>query len=1150
MNLKSALSVSSDFSLGNSMLQVDQIVAKAVEHGYENVAIVDDMSIHALADFTAKAKKAGIKPIIGCRLRVYDNAKYKLPPKSTGIAPIPNPFFMLKVYVKSEKGIKGLFKLLSEANAAENFYYHSRTDLESVLALEDVVVTTGDTYGVFSHPNHENIVSRLFDRFGDDLYIELSPINSPLYDRTNNLAIVNAARLEAQTLVTYPFNYAEAGDADTLDVLSAIATNTQLDIDYRPKQAIKDFWFAPPNAMVDRVRNSVARQTKYHGVKDASCWASGLKNIAVVADKCDYTFAKQEVSLPKLFTNEFAELGRKCLIGWKNRFSSPILGHQPTPVELSTIYKDRLSYELTILKKMGFESYFLLVEDLVTWSKNNGVIVGPGRGSIGGSLIAYLLGITDVDPIRFGLIFERFINPDRMDLPDADLDFASSKRHLVIEYLIKKFGQDRVAGISNYSTLASASALRDTGRIHGLSGFELSATKLVPKEHGASANLTTAAACVPEIEHFKNMNPEIWKHAIKLEGVMKSFGQHAAGVIIAGEPITNRAVVETRAGSAVVNWDKRIVEDWGLVKMDLLGLSTLDVLDIAKDYILERHGVVIDYLKTPFEDKRVMDALGRGETTGVFQLESSGMRRLLQNIAKGGDLTFEDISAVTALYRPGPMDSGLLDDYVAVRQGLRPVEYDHPHMEDALKDTLGVIVYQEQVMKVAVDFAGFTNAEADGLRKAMGKKDRDKMMEMEDKWVKGAAAKSGVTEAFAAMIFDKIEKFAGYGFNKSHSVEYSVISVWCAYIRVYYPAEYFAASLSIVGEDKLMGLVKDARECGIEVLPPDINLSADKYTIPDDKHILAPFSSVKGVSETTAKAIVKLRRNNREWTIVRHKKLRIGGTEEVWGPDPHSAVKGKFDSFHEFEKAALVQGSKVNGTVVQNLRLVGAFASVDPSELGARHPDRRKDQVELMPGLIIDSVKADRQTDVSDPFIREKIIMMVQDVKSCEGCDLAGQPHPTVRCGKTVKYMVISDCPSWEEEKKDKLLEGSSSNFIKAAIKAAGLKVGEGYFTTLVKAKKSDKFLTGAQINGCSEFLNRELEIIKPPIIVLLGSAAVKRFLPGVKSSPTELIGKTFYDPKLEATLVVGLNAQQILFDPTKAEGLNIAFEKVAEILS
>jgi uracil-DNA glycosylase family 4 len=1153
-NIKHALSVISDFSVGESMLQVGTAVELAKSRDYESIALVDTMSIHGMVDFANKAKKVGIRSIIGCRVRVYENPNYRKPPKASGEKEIENPFFCLKVYVQDERGIKSLMKLLSKGYSAENFYYHARVGLSDVLELEGVAVSTGDFQNLFHSRKSAEVYERLRDKFGrDNVYVELVPIDTPLFDTLNARAI-NLIRLHsARSVVTYPAMYGDCDDAPTLEVLKAITTNTQMSVSYRPKQHVKDFALNGPGEILKRVKGGIARSVKWYGfapTEATKIWLDAVDGIEALSESCHYKFEKKEVCLPKMAESEFSALGRKCVEGWRQRFAGKVLGYMPSAEVLKAKYKPRLEYELGVLNKMGFSGYFLLVEDLVMWAKRNGVIVGPGRGSVGGSLVAYLLGITDVDPIRFNLLFERFINPERMDLPDADLDFMSSKRHLVIEYLTEKYGKDRVAGISNYSTLASASALRDTGRMFGMSGIDLTATKLVPKEHGQSFTLTEAAKTVPEIDKFRLDEPEVWTHALKLEGAMRSFGTHAAGVIVAGEPLIERAVVETRGEMPVVNWDKRVVEDWGLIKMDLLGLSTLDVLEIARTYIKDRHGVSVDYLKLSLDDEKVMDAFGRGDTTGVFQFESPGMKKLLRSLAEGGRLTFDDITAATALYRPGPMDSGLMDDFVQIKRGYRSPSYEHQNMETALKDTYSVIVYQEQVMQVAVDLAGFTRAEADFLRKAMGKKDKDKMAEMRQKWVDGCEKMVYMSESRAGALFDKIEAFAGYGFNKSHAVEYSIISFWTMWVRCNYPAEYFAACMSIVKDDKLPGLVKDARECEIEILPPDVNLSCDKFTIPDDKHILAPLSAVRGISENTALRIKELRERNRSWIVVKTKKKRDGTLEEIWGLDASSPLKGRFETAEEFRMAAAEVGSKVNSACVENLNLVGALASVTPGSKPPRHPDRRKDQTELMPGLIIDPVKAGRQTDMGDKFLRAKVVSIVREYKSCSACDLSGSVHPSVRCKTNVKFMVVTDCPSWEEEKEDKLLVGQAGDFVKAAIADAGLSVAEGYYTTVVKARKNDKFLTNGQLNGCRGYLERELELIKPPIIVALGSAAIKHFVPGIKGSTAELAGKAIYSSKFDAMIVCGINPQQCVFDPSKGEVLVTAFKEVADILS
>lgn len=1144
MNLNHALSVRSDFSIGQSLLQVGHIIDEATKHGYESVALVDDMSVHNLVDFCSKAKKAGIKPIIGCRIRVVDDPTYRAPKKASGDPIKANPLVMLKVYVKDEIGIHSLMKLLSKANTREYFYYHSRVGWDEVMALEGCIVTTGDFYNVFSHPMYEDIAYNLRDRFKSDFYIELTPVDTPLFDTLNTRALKISAEAGIQTLVTHPFMYREDEDADSLDVLNVITTQQKMATSWRPRQQVKSFGFKEPTELAKRVGAAHKRQQQW-GLPLGGRWKAGLENIEKVAAACTYDFKKMPVSLPIMSSNEFVTLGQKCIEGWKRRFSQPMLGYLPKPEDIPA-YQARLKYELSVLKKMGFAGYFLLVEDLVMWAKTQGIIVGPGRGSVGGSLVAYLIGITDVDPIRFNLLFERFINPERLDLPDADLDFMSTRRHEVIEYLRDKYGVDRVAQISNFSTLASASALREAGRVHEIDPLELSITKDVPKEHGQSSTLTAAAEAVGSIDAFRLKHSELWGHAIKLEGVMRSFATHAAGVVVAGEPLINRAVVESRQDDAivpVVNWDKRVVEDWGLVKMDILGLSTLDVLEIAKGYIKERHGKNIEYTALPLEEPDIMTAFGAGETTGVFQFESAGMRKLLKDLAKGGKLMFEDIAAATALYRPGPMDSGMLEEFVQIKQGTREPYYEHANMEDALSSTYGVIVYQEQVMQLAVDLAGFTHAGADHLRKAMGKKDKDKMAAMRDQWVDGCVSQSGMDAGIAGDLFDKIETFAGYGFNRSHAIEYSVISYWTMWVRVRYPAEYFAACLSIVAEDKLAGLIADARDAGIELLPPDINLSSDRFTIPDDTHLLAPFSSVKGISENTARRIVELRNGAREYTMVPG---RAGKEKAEWGK-----VIGRFTSQAHAEMVFTEVGSKVNSRVRETLDKVGAFASIEPSQPGPRDMSRRRDQLELMPGLIADTVKADRTTDTKDPFMKSKIIHIVQDYSACKNCSLTDQPHPATRMGGTVKFMVVYDTPTWEEEKAGKYLEGDSAACVKASLKEADLRPGDGYYTALVKARKpkDQKFLTNEQLTNCSQFLDREIELIKPAIIVAMGSAAIKRFVPGLKGGTADMVGKVIYDPKLDASIVCGINPAQVHFDPSKQAIMDMVFAKVKEIL-
>lgn len=731
--LQIAISVRSDFSLGESSFQIPRIIDQAKELGYTHVGLCDLMTVSGIPTFTEKAKKAGITPIAGVTLHIVDDPTAKVKDK------VNNPY-RLKVYPKSNEGMRCIFAALTRSLSAENFYYNSRLGVEDVLAMTDVMVTTGDMRSVWHHQDAEKIAGRLLNRFGSSFVVELVALDTPLFDRTNERALawmdhVKELGVTPKSIVSRPSFYATDEDADATDVLRAITTNTPVD----------SMWLAKPylrNMSLLGAKDSLDHFKALQGRVGAPV-AQSLHTLTSMVEQCQYRFEKQAPSMPKMAENEFVALVKACTVGWSERFKDEVWGHKPEPEELMTTYKERLRFELGVIKTMGFSGYFLLVQDIVKWSKDNGVLVGPGRGSVGGSLIAYLMGITDCDPIRFNLLFERFINPDRVDLPDADLDFESGKRHMVIDYIIGKYGRENVSGIVNFSTLGPASALRDTARMHGLQPWEYNCSKQMEKEHGVSLSLTESADAVPDIDKFRTERPILWDYALRLEGVNRSLSQHAAGVVVAGEAIVNRAVVSTRGGEEslpVAQWDKSKVEDFGLIKIDVLGLNTLDLIGTALSYIKERHHKSIDILTLPLDDEIVLRAFGKGDTTGVFQFSGGGMKKLLKEMAMGGQLTFDDLAAATALFRPGPLDAGLCDRYVRVKQGASRPHYEHPALEKCLGDTFGVIVYQESVMQIAKELSGFTAGESDLMRKAIGKKDMKLMQTMSEQFVKGAAA--------------------------------------------------------------------------------------------------------------------------------------------------------------------------------------------------------------------------------------------------------------------------------------------------------------------------------------------------------------------------------------------------------------------------
>lgn len=728
--LQLALSVRSDYSLGESSFQIGDILERAKALGLTHVALCDYMSVSSMPTFSEKAKKVGIAPIVGCTLQVVDDPAAKVKDRE-------NNGYRLKVYVKTDKGLRSLFAALTKSLTPDHYYYHARLGLEDVLALEDVIVTSGDIHSLWKHPSAHSIHHSLAARFGQDYYVELVAIDTPLFDQLNRAALASVAD-PSQVIITRPAFYETPDDANATDVLRAIGSNTQVSSIFLARPFTRDMCLLDPKDLVREASKAIARAGD--GATLAAVNASvAIKNTGALADKCTYAFTKLTPSMPKMAPDEFKALMLAVKEGWVKRLTAKVWGHQPTEEELP-VYRERLRFELGVLGKMGFSGYFLLVQDIVNWSKENGVRVGPGRGSVGGSLVAYLMGITDIDPIRFDLLFERFINPDRLDLPDADLDFESGKRHMVVDYIVNKYGRENVAAIVNFSTLGPASALRDTARLHGLDPWEYACSKQMEKEHGVSLSLSESAEKVPDIEKFKNERPILWDHALRLEGANRSLSQHAAGIVVAGEPVVNRAVVSTRADLPVVQWDKTQVENFGLIKIDILGLNTLDLIDAAIGYIKERHHKKVNLLALPLDDERVLKAFGKGDTVGVFQFSGGGMRKLLKDMAVAGPLDFNDLCAATALFRPGPLDAGLCDRYVQAKQGTSEPYYEHPRLVPILEKTLGVMAYQEQTMKVAQVIAGFTPGEADLVRKAIGKKDAKKMAELGEQFVAGAVA--------------------------------------------------------------------------------------------------------------------------------------------------------------------------------------------------------------------------------------------------------------------------------------------------------------------------------------------------------------------------------------------------------------------------
>lgn len=728
------LNARSHFSVGESLARPKALVEQALAAGLPAILLTDTMTVSGMPELFSAAKGKPIKPMIGCRLRVVDELTRERKAKKR------NPPYYLRVIVLDDTGWRNLLGLLSLAFDDDHFYEVPRLLLDDVVAAcgkGGLVLTLGDAYSALQRGKASAVIDACRAALVP-LYADLCPAQTPLNTRLAKEALLLQDE-GIPTLVSRWALYEDEAQADSLDVMGIIARNGRLS-DISSRHAVRDHVVGEVD-LVDDVSALMHRLEDRYGGVWGDRLARALKVIEGFPDKASFVWTKMDPSLPVMAPDEFAELLRLCREGWVRRFGGPVFGHVPDAADLPA-YKAQLAHELGVIKKLGFSAYFLLVTEIVAWAKNKDIRVGPGRGSVGGSLIAYLLGITDVDPIRFGLLFERFINPERIDLPDADLDFASLRREEVIAFIEDRFGKDYVAGVANYNAMQAAGALNNVCRIMGIDNTGPAFSKIVPKEHGISWTLEEAIEEVPELAAFARDNPEVIRHAKNLEGRVNAYGRHAAGVIVAGVPLNERAVIERRNGGMVINWDKRLAEDFGLVKMDILGLSTLDMMDISLKEIQRTHGGARtpDLTEIALDDEATLAAFGRGETVGVFQTEAYGARRMFKRMGEGAPVRFEDIVAINALNRPGPIDAGLVDEYIDRRNGKKPVSYLHPAMEDALRETYGVLVYQEQLQKISIALSGFTGAQSDVLRKAVGKKDKDLMVKMKNKFIEGAVA--------------------------------------------------------------------------------------------------------------------------------------------------------------------------------------------------------------------------------------------------------------------------------------------------------------------------------------------------------------------------------------------------------------------------
>lgn len=852
---------------------------EAKANGYPAVAITDHGVLYGAIEFYKAAKKHGIKPIIGCEVYIAPGDRFEREVKND------NRYFHLTLIAENNVGYQNLMKLVTKAHL-EGFYYKPRIDYGLLKAYhEGIIALSGCLSGHLSKSilgdvkeTPEEIIRTHLEIFGKENYfLELQdhPLISEQVTLNKRLKEL-AEEFDIPLVATIDSHYPCKDDAEAHDILLCMQTQSDVSDENRMRFT-GDF----------SLRSFEEMQTAFADVPEA------LENTVKIADRCKVEIEFGQHLLPHFSTpgGESAEeyLQLLCNEGLKERYGE----------DSGEEAESRLAFELDLVNKMGFSAYFLIVWDFVKFAKDNGIVVGPGRGSAAGSIIAYCLKITELDPLKYGLLFERFLNPERVEMPDVDIDFADKRRDEVLEYVIQKYGRDNVAQIITFGTMAAKAAIRDVGRSLGYPYAEVDAiAKLVPPSIlGKYAPLAESIKDDPAFKAEYQQNPRVKTVidlAVRLEGTVRHVGTHACAVVISEKPLVEYTPLQKATGDndgLVTQYSMKPIGDIGLLKMDFLGLKNLTVIEDTLVTLKENREIDIKIANIPLDDPKTFDLLQKGYTTGVFQLESSGMKRYLKELKP---TQFQDIIAMGALYRPGPME--WIPMYIKGKHDPSTVQYLDAAFEGVLRETYGVAVYQEQILQIAQIFAGFTLGEADILRKAVGKKIASLLQEQKEKFIQGAV-KSGRSKKFAEEVFEKvIEPFAGYGFNKAHAACYGLISYQTAYLKANYTAEFMSSLMTadFGNTDKIAIEIEDCEEMGIQVLPPDINSSAAGFAAIDNNNIRFGLTAVKGVGEGPVKEIMTIRDRG-----------------------------GKFQSLEDFAKR--VPPKILNKKLIEALAYAGAF---------------------------------------------------------------------------------------------------------------------------------------------------------------------------------------------------------------------------------
>ena len=870
-----------DYSLLDAAQSVDMMLNRVDDIGMDTIAVTEHGNLFSLIPFYKQARKAGVKPILGCEVYVaagnHDEKTYNVGNNKWG-------YYHLVLLAQNNIGYRNLMKLTT-IGYLDGFYYRPRVDKSLLKKYNEGLIATsaclaGEVTSFAVRGDYESAKKAALEHleiFEDRFYLELQKHGIEEEEKARPILVKLSEELNIPLVATNDNHYSLREHSDAHDILFCCGMGKFKSDTDRHRYEHEQFYIKTTDEMYDLFKK----------------YPSAIENTVKIAESCDVDIPIGDIHLPEFpIPHDFSSnvpdeyLENLCLKGLKERYSDP-----------SPLVMERLKYELSIIKKMGFAGYFLITQDFVQYAKNSSIPVGPGRGSAVGSIVAYCLGITNVDPIKYNLIFERFLNPHRVTMPDIDIDFCIEGREQVIKYIKERYGEDSVAQIITFGTMKAKGSIRDVGRVLGMDYGEVDrVAKLIPNE----PKMTLQKAIdtnqeFKEISSKSELHKQLIENSMILEGMHRHASTHAAGVVITPGSLTDHVPLYKNASSKDIatQYDMVSLEDLGLLKMDFLGLRNLTVINKAVQAIKKNHGLDVDIENIDLKDKKVYDLFSNGDTVGIFQFESSGMREYLKKL---NPTCIEDLIAMTSLYRPGPMKN--IPKFIARKEGTAPITYIHPSLEPILKETYGIIVYQEQVMQIGLDIGGLSLPESDEMRRAMGKKKKKLMATFKIKFIEGATKKN-IDKKIAIEIFDLLEKFAEYGFNKSHSTAYSVISYQTAWLKTYYPSEFHAANMSseYTDTDRLAVLINDVKNHEINIIAPSVNESETFFHANKKGDIHYGLAAIKNVGTKSAEQIVAHRKEGSEY-------------------------KSLFD-------LCSIDSKAVNKKVLENLILSGACDSLD-----------------------------------------------------------------------------------------------------------------------------------------------------------------------------------------------------------------------------